>query len=129
MATPGKWVPPHKRQGFTGTGTSMPKDFTTPRDAAVSELKTLGFVESSGGQLYYPEKHPHVHIGIGTDTFMAYSEGKQHEGGSGISMYRNKALQSGYTSGVAKMKQNYGDDVEAKLSQAAGILKTYDNGK
>jgi hypothetical protein len=120
------YVPVHLRPGFKGKGTSMPKNFQTPRDAAVSELKTLGFVESSGGQLYYPEKHPHVHIGIGTDTFMAYSEGQQHKGGYGISMYGNKALLDGYTSGVAKMKKNYGDDVEARLSQAASILKTYD---
>jgi hypothetical protein len=43
-------------------------------------------------------------------------------------MYRNKALQKGYTNGVAKMKQSYGDDVGAKLSQAAGILQLYDKG-
>jgi hypothetical protein len=106
----------------------MPKDFQTPKDAAASELKAIGFAEGTGGQLYYPEKHPHVHIGIGTDTFMAYSEGEQHLGGYGISMYKNKALQKGYTTGVAKMKQNYGDDVGAKLSQAAGILQLFDKG-
>jgi hypothetical protein len=106
----------------------MPKNFQTPKEAAASELKAIGFVEGAGGQLYYPEKHPHVHIGIGTDTFMAYSEGEQHMGGFGISMYRNKALQKGYTNGVAKMKENYGDAVEAKLFQAAGILQLYDKG-
>jgi hypothetical protein len=125
MSTPA-YVPRFKRPGVTVTPTSMPKDFQTPKDAAASELKAIGFVEGSGGQLYYPEKHPHVHIGIGTDTFMAYSEGEQHLGGYGISMYRNKALQKGYTTGVAKMKQNYGDDVGPKLNQAAGILKLFD---
>jgi hypothetical protein len=129
MSSPGKWLPPHKRAGFTGTGASMPKDFQTPRDAAASELKAIGFIEDTGGQLYYPEKHPHVHIGIGTDTFMAYSEGKQHLGGYGISMYQNKILQDGYTKGVNKMKESYGDNVADKLSQAVGILQLYNKAK
>ncbi len=128
MSSPGKWLPPHKRAGFTGTGASMPKDFKTPKDAAASELKAIGFVDGAGGQLYYPEKHPHVHIGIGTNTFMAYSAGEQHLGGSGISMYKDKALQDGYTKGVNKMKENYGDTVEAKLSQAVGVLQLFDKG-
>jgi hypothetical protein len=122
------YVPVHLRPGFKGAGTSMPKNFQTPKDAAASELKALGFVEGSGGQLYYPEKHPHVHVGIGTDTFMAYSEGEQHLGGYGISMYRNKALQKGYTNGVAKMKESYGEAVGAKLSQAVGVLQLFDKG-
>jgi hypothetical protein len=43
-------------------------------------------------------------------------------------MYRNKALQKGYTNGVAKMKENYGDAVGAKLSQAVGVLQLFDKG-
>jgi hypothetical protein len=129
MATPAKFVPSFKKPGFTGTPTSMPKNFQTPKDAAASGLKAIGFVEGAGGQLYYPENHPHVHIGIGTDTFMAYSEGEQHLGGYGIGMYKNKILQDGYTKGVNKMKESYGDNVADKLSQAVGILQLYNKAK
>lgn len=104
----------------------MPKDFQTPEQAAASQLKAIGFVTGSGGQLYYPEDHPHVHIGIGTGPFMAYSEGQQHLGGSGISMYRDKAVQKGYTTGVNKMKTNYGDGAADKLAQALQVLQLYD---
>jgi hypothetical protein len=104
----------------------MSKDYQSPKEATAGELKAIGFVEGAGGQLYYPEKHPHVHIGIGTGTFMAYSEGEQHLGGYGISMYKDKAVQKGYTTGVDKMKKTYGDPVGAKLFQALGILQQYD---
>ena len=127
MATP-VYVPRFKRPGSTVTPTVMARDYQSPIEAAASKLKAIGFVESSGGQLYYPESHPHVHIGIGKNTFMAYSEGQQHRGGYGISMYGNKSLLDGYTKGVAKMKQKYGDNVEATLNQAAGILALYDKG-
>jgi hypothetical protein len=123
------YIPVHLRPGNKATPTSMPKDFQTPKDAAASGLKAIGFVDGAGGQLYYPEKHPHVHIGIGTDTFMAYSEGEQHKGGVGIQMYQNKILQDGYTKGVNKMKENYGDGVAEKLSQAVGILQLFNKAK
>ena len=104
----------------------MPKDFQTPEQSAASQLKVIGFVSGSGGQLYYPENHPHVHVGIGGGTFMAYSAGQQHLGGSGISMYREKVVQKGYTTGVNKMKENYGDGAEDKLNQALQVLQLYD---
>ena len=91
-----------------------------------SENVDPGHPDGAGGQLYYPENHPHVHIGIGTNTFMAYSEGQQHLGGYGISMYGGKAVLKGYTTGVNKMKKTYGDAVEARLTQAVVILKRYD---
>jgi len=104
----------------------MPSNYQSPKEATAGELKAIGFVEGAGGQLYYPEKHPHVHIGIGINTFMAYSEGQQHLGGYGISMYGDKAVLKGYTTGVDKMKKTYGNDVEGKLAQALGILQLYD---
>jgi len=126
MSSPNVYVPRHKRPGFTGTGTAMPRNYQWPKEATAGELKAIGFVDGAGGQLYYPENHPHVHIGIGDDTFMAYSEGQQHLGGYGISMYGGKAVLKGYTTGVNKMKKTYGDAVEAKLTQAVVILKRYD---
>jgi hypothetical protein len=122
-----KFIPVHLRPGFDRNAKrATVADYTSPQEKAGDQLKALGFVKGASGNYYFPEDHPHVHIGLGSaEAFMAYSEGKQHEGGSGIQMYKNGRL-SNYQLGIEKMKSKYPDKkVEQVINQAAVILNAY----
>jgi hypothetical protein len=122
-----KYIPPSKRAGFDRAAKrETVADFTSPQDKAGDQLKALGFVKGASGNYYFPEDHPHVHIGLGVaKAFMAYSEGEQHKGGRGIQMYQNGRL-TDYQLGIEKMKSEYPDKkITDVINQAAVILNAY----
>lgn len=123
-----KFVPPHKREGYKGSGATM-AGYVSPRENTEQQLVKLGFTKEAGGQLYFPgTPHPHVHVGLAPGkSFMSWSSGKQHLGISAKSMYREKTMQKSYEGCIAEIEETY-PDANAKQNLAAALecLKLYD---
>ena len=99
-----KYVPVHLRAGFSGKGTAMPSNYTTATDAVGMALTKLGFKQGTGPNWYYPEAHPHIHVGKGVGGwFMAFSDGKQGVGGGGTSMVSGTTKMRNYAWGKATL--------------------------
>lgn len=109
----GRYVPRFRRDPNAATAVAMPRNFQTPVDALGMELARLGWAQGTGPNWYYPEKHPHIHLGKGNDGwFIAFSDGKQGAGGGGTSMVRRGSRLQDYAWGKGELlKRDRGDGV------------------
>jgi hypothetical protein len=111
MATPsGGYVPPHKRPGASAeTLRGTPMVIKIP--AYETYLKSSSWTPGAGANWYYPSTHPHVHLfRTRTGWNMAYSEGKQHLGGRGVTMVSGGGKLKNYAWAIGKLETHYGEE-------------------
>lgn len=104
-----KWVPPHKREGFVATAVVPDTNFSS--DGVADVYKTRGWVRGAGGDLYFngnrTADHPHLHLKLNTSvkialngdvrgavTMLAWSDGRQGQGGGGRTIVAGGAAYS-----------------------------------